>query len=279
MSRNRAPRGRRSQLALLARQVATVPGRLDRWLYLAGLRSARGLTLPHFLGIGAQKAGTSWLDRNLRYHPELFLPEEKELHYFDRHWGRSLRWYARWFEAAGDRLPGEITPAYGVLPPDRIRLVRSLLPDARLIFIMRDPVERAWSHVQMHYWMRRRKKVEEIGRARLLKALQRPGLIARSSYSETLDQWTAVYPAEQLYVGFFDDIAERPQELLREIFRHLGVREEIEWERLPLREVVRRGGGAPMPPEVRELLEARCAPELERLEARFGARVGRWRSS
>ena len=110
----------------------------------------RPATLPSFLGIGAQKSGTTWLHARLREHPSLFLPAEKELHYFDWNFHRPLHGYARRFADAGDRLPGEITPGYGMLSPDRISFVARVLPGVRLIYLMRDPVERAWSQVVMN---------------------------------------------------------------------------------------------------------------------------------
>ena len=67
--------------------------------------------LPHFLGIGAQKAGTTWLAENLRCHPEVFLPERKELHWLDHKFERPLSDWAAHFADAGERKRGEITPA------------------------------------------------------------------------------------------------------------------------------------------------------------------------
>ena len=69
---------------------------------------------PDFIGIGAQKAGTTWLDRNLRAHPQIWMPERKELHYFDRRIAdmRSPtdEWSASIFETGRARVTGEITP-------------------------------------------------------------------------------------------------------------------------------------------------------------------------
>src|SRR6478735_2243157 len=84
---------------------------------------ARRLPLPDFLGIGAQKAGSSWLRANLRRHPELYLPPS-ELHFFDQHPSRGLAEYSRHFGATEARVKGEITPAYSVLPEDRVQSIR-----------------------------------------------------------------------------------------------------------------------------------------------------------
>src|SRR5688572_11809979 len=100
-------------------------------------------TLPDFMCIGAQKAGTTWLWENLGCHPEVFLPADRYLHYFDRHFERPLDEYAGHFAAAGGRVKGEVIPGYGLIPRHRIAYVRAILPRLRLMFILRNPVERA----------------------------------------------------------------------------------------------------------------------------------------
>ena len=104
-------------------------GVTHRWLYSSQLRSASKLTLPDFLGINAQKSGTSWLAKNLRYHPEIFVSKEKELHYFDRNYHRSLRHYGKHFLAGRNQVKGEITPAYAILEPKVIRFIQTLMPE------------------------------------------------------------------------------------------------------------------------------------------------------
>ena len=77
----------------------------------------------------------------------MFVPERKELAYFGMlsRWV-DLPWYARQFRPAGGRLAGEASPSYALLPVRTIRLIRDLLPDLKLIYLMRNPVPRAWSH-------------------------------------------------------------------------------------------------------------------------------------
>lgn len=255
------------------RLLASAP---EKWSYAAGLRPTRDLPLPHFLGIGVAKAGTTWLDRNLRAHPLLRLPRRKELHYFDREFHRSLRFYARYWAPPDGRLRGEITPGYSILPPGRIRFIRAVMPEVRLVLLLRNPIERSWSHVLMKYVTRGPRRFEEVSEEEWIRLLDRPGMRARSDYLTILDRWAAVFPPEQLYVGVFEDIAERPRDLLREIFAHLGVSEPPQWESIPYRQVIHRGSGHQMPPKVRRFLEARYAAQIEALAQRLGPRVERW---
>jgi hypothetical protein len=269
-----------------------------RW-YASWPGFAARLPLPDFLGIGAQKAGTSWLWENLRRHPEVFVPERKELHYFDNKFERSLHDYARRFAAAGNRIKGEITPAYGILPLERIRFIRAIMPKVRLIFMMRNPIERAWSQAVMDLVVRPGRRLEEVPESDFLAFLESEGSISRSRYSAILDTWLSVFPSEQLYVGFFEAIREAPRELLSELFAHIGVSRGVDWERFPVERVIQprvgpaaresrermqrttadgnEGDAVRCPDAIRKRLEQLHGEEIERLSRRYGERVAHWR--
>jgi hypothetical protein len=233
--------------------------------------------MPHFLGIGAQKAATTWLGRNLRCHPELYLPCRTELHYFDRHFHRSLGFYSRKLAAGADRVRGEITPAYSILPVERIRFIHALIPSLRLIFLMRNPVDRAWSQALMRLSKRKRRPIEQIPEDELLEHLRRDSSRRLGDYAAILDRWLSVFPREQLYLAFFEDVAERPRELLGEVFAHLAVSRDVDWSRFPYGQVIHQGAGTPIPPRCREVLNEIYAAPIERLFERFGDRVAGWR--
>ena len=104
--------------------------------------------LPNLIVIGAAKCGTTSLHEYLDLHPEVAMSREKELDFFveEKHWGRGVEWYAAQFEDAPVR--GESSPSYTAYPryrgvPERIRRV---VPDAKLVYLVRDPVERIVSH-------------------------------------------------------------------------------------------------------------------------------------
>jgi hypothetical protein len=112
------------------------------------------VTLPNLIVIGAMKAGTSSLYEYLRAHPQVFMSDPKELRFFvagDGNWDRGLDWYERHFDDAGDaRVRGEASPRYARAPlfagvPERMA---SVVPDARLVYLVRHPVERMRSHYQ-----------------------------------------------------------------------------------------------------------------------------------
>ena len=117
-------------------------------------------SLPDFVIIGTQKAGTTWLAARLAEQPGIFLPRPFEVHFFDRedNYGRGTAWYAERFRSAPvGALVGEKTPDYlwTQRPPDRgpndiPHRMYTLLPNARLVLVLRDPVRRAISALNQH---------------------------------------------------------------------------------------------------------------------------------
>ena len=103
------------------------------------------ILLPNFLVLGTQKGGTTSLHHLLGMHPDIFLPAVKEVHYFSQHSHQSLAWYGRhYLEATKTQLRGDITPFYLFHCAAPRRIARTL-PSAKLIILLRDPVERTLS--------------------------------------------------------------------------------------------------------------------------------------
>src|SRR5512145_282832 len=112
-------------------------------IWAAGRATPRWRPLPDFVVIGAQTAGTTALYAYLRWHPGVTGPPWKEVSFFDRHWWRGEAWHRGQFPLrSGQRLVGEASPSYLCHPlaPGR---ARSLVPDAKLVALVRDPVDRA----------------------------------------------------------------------------------------------------------------------------------------
>lgn len=249
----------------------------EKWLYATGLRSAATLTLPDVLGIGAQKTGTTWLYRNLAAHPEVFVPPRvKEVHYFDLLFRETLADYAAVFAEGATRVRCDITPGYGKLPAARIRFVRRVMPEAKLVFLMRNPVERAWSQAVMDLATRTGRPVEEVGDDEFRAHFHTPRVVENGLYTRILERWLEHFPAERLFVGFHEDVCERPKELLARLFAHLGVSRDVDWATLPFDERVFAGPDAALPAVHAEELTTLFADEITRLADRFGAPADTW---
>ncbi len=274
---------------------------------------------PDFIGIGAQKAGTTWLHANLAGHPAIWTPPVKELQYFNhlyipghRRWTDDHRrsharaavagavgagtpdadgfrriavaadiasgpigdaWYLGVFAAAPTRrLAGEITPEYALLPEEGVAHVRALCPWTRILFLMRDPFERTWSHVRM---LAGKTDGAATPEDELLRIASYPDVLQRADYVETLDRWTAAFGEEQVFVGFFNEITERPEEMMARVCNFLRI--DPDPALFPrMRRKVHEGAALAMPEAVAAHLLERLRPTYERIAARFPEIGGRW---
>jgi sulfotransferase family protein len=264
---------------------------------------------PDFLVIGAQRAGTTWLHRVLRQHPSLWLPPVKELHYFDRletkrtildpkerrrvglkqllsldpwlvsYWlrMRSDEWYARLFRGAKAEglVAGEITPAYATLDETVLRRIKRLNDNIKLIFVMRDPVERAWSAVNN---AAKKGAADASSVEKSIKRARESGAAARSAYADTIKRLEAVFPANQVHYCFFEDLRDRPEALTSDLFSFLGV-EPVPPTPVQLPQAVNVAAGSkPIPPEFSRTMARDYLPMVGDLCRRFDGPPQRWRA-
>jgi Sulfotransferase family len=269
--------------------------------------------LPDFVIIGATKAATTWLTTNLRAHPEVFMPGP-ELHYFSREFDRGEDWYRAQLAGAGaGQLLGEKSASY--LPhPEAPQRIHGLLPRAKLLVQLRNPVERAYSDYCMHY--RRGEVTRDIGRYLDARRTPIPRLLEDGFYHRHLLRFQAVFPAEQIRVLLYDDIRAQPAEVFRNVCGYLGIDDRIAPQtgerrvkdketpvvpprarRLlaPLKAVVQPYRGTrvfvaaraliartlrypPLTPELRHDLEAHYADDIARLAELLGRDLSIWRS-
>ncbi len=284
--------------------------------------------LPEFIGIGAQKAGTTWLGHNLQLHPEVWMPGIKELHYFnnrindpkntlfrlyskttskrtvDQRWRRQIRnrvrryrqrfsrddflwdlkyyagapndeWYASLFEPGQGRVKGEITPAYSMLGYEGVARVHDLVPEAKLIFMMRNPIERAWSQVVMRFDKSGKKDIASARRRRLRRNFESKESRSKTDYLGTLENWSKFYPENRIFVGFLEDIHFYPEELLQSVYEFLDV--DPSFKPQGIGEKVHSRSAGRMPAESAVYLAQLYREELSRLDKRFGGYASFWR--
>lgn len=212
--------------------------------------------LPDFVIIGATKSATTWLSHNLATHPEVFLPSQ-ELHYFSRYHDKGEAWYRAHFVGARDgQSIGEKSASY--LPDAQAphRLHR-LLPRARLIAQLRNPIERAYSDYCMHY--RRGQVGKDIERYLDDARTPIPRLLDDGFYHRHLMSFMRVFPSGQIRVLLYDDIRQRPSEVLREVCGYLGIDDAVAPQSVERR--VKDKDTPVIPPSARRVL----APLKERV--------------
>lgn len=197
--------------------------------------------LPDFLILGAQKAGTTSLYDQLAKHPAVAPAFRKELHYFTQPDPPSESWYRAHFPiAAPGRLTGEATPYYLFHPAAPAR-VKVMLPDVKLIAMLRNPIDRAWSHYQFSIKLgSEQRSFDEAIEAELAfradveagrRADHEPGdaphihhtYLARGLYAVQLQRWLAHFGHEQMRVIQSESYFAGDEAVWRDILAHLGL--------------------------------------------------------
>ncbi len=277
---------------------------------------------PDFIGIGAQKAGTTWLYQNLRAHPDIWMPKEKEIHYFDekakpgggllahlrgdspadKRWRRQLglslkalprnmstedlawsykyffgspndHWYASLFEPGRGRITGETTPDYAILSKASIAHVHSLMPEAKIIFMMRNPIERPWSVINMGLRSRGENPVS-ISRDEFEARLDGKRKRRMTSYLRTLRKWSAFYPEDRIFVGFLEDVHLFPEKLLKSLYDFLEV--PVVFDERFLRLKVNSGQQSTMPTRFASQVAGAYRGQIRKMSQRFGGYADFW---
>src|SRR5918997_4626771 len=183
-------------------------------------------------------------------------------------------WYASLFEPGKGKMIGEITPAYSTLGPDDVRRVHRLVPDARIIFMMRNPVERVWSQAVMGFDRSKGKAVDAVTEEELLRVFGGEGSRRRTDYLRTLDTWSAFYPEDRIFVGFLEDVHFFPEELLRRLYGFLGV--DAFSEHNVIKRKIHSGFQETMPARFASYLARSYHGDLKRLSAQFGGYASFW---
>lgn len=239
---------------------------------------------PHFIGIGAEKSGSTWLYHNLKKYRQFWLPPVKEIHYLDeiqrqpsfsildrffhshfhnQNWRRifkeqiklnlrqpnleNIRWYAKYlfnprndqwysslFEQANGRITGDITPEYSSFQSEEVAYVYNIMPKAKIIFLIRNPIKRAWSHALMY----ERKKGEKFSEQEFIDNFNHRGSRIKTNYLRTIKNWQSYYPSHQFFIGFFEEIQLCPVDLLIRLSEFLGV--ELSKNEINLRAINRK---------------------------------------
>jgi len=288
-------------MRLRAELIPTIPAparvvaRNVVWAYGRATSGAR--PLPDFLIIGAQKAGTTALYAYLREHPAIAGPPWKEVSFFDRHYRRGAAWYRGNFpnrlylrrvraRTAARPIVGEASPSYLFHPlaPER---VAALVPNVRLIALVRNPIDRALSHYHHEVALGREPLSFEDALAaedsRMHGELERmldPSYfshawwnytyVSRGLYAEQVERWVEHFTRERLLIVPSDDLGGRPGETYARVLEFLGAppHELAAYPRIFSREY------AEMEPRTREGLHKRFAQPNARLYELLGRDLG-----
>jgi hypothetical protein len=231
-----------------------------------------------FLGIGAQKAGTTWLFRHLSTHPQIRFPAGKEIHFWDRHISRGIDAWLGLFPAGPPEIrQGEITPAYAFLAVEMIARIHKVNPKLRLFYSIRNPIARAWSAAHHD-----REKIEllpgEVSHQWYIDHFLSQGSRKRGDFVACLDNWLTVFPKENLQLIFLDDIEQKPKQVLGQLARHLDIDPShfVLQNESALRIPVFTGPDLDLPHELLQVLRRIYASQIEALGERLQRDLSSW---
>ncbi|MCB1231103.1 MAG: sulfotransferase [Verrucomicrobiae bacterium] len=247
---------------------------------------------PDFLILGPQRTGTTWLYHNLKKHPQIALPRTKETYYFStlgcpehrhfkfdclddflethlverprqvlkRHYD-SLRKCGEFYRPM---VRGEATATNALLSPEIIAEIATIHPGLKAILMLRDPVERAWSHARKDLVRKFGRQPDDVSAEDFARFFRASGQRGLASYATQLRNWTATLRPGHVFVGDFSMIGESPRELLEGLHRFFGVRRGERYFNKHLKERINPAGseGGGVPDSAREKLEELLAEEI-----------------
>ena len=176
-----------------------------------------------FIGIGAQKSATSWIAKCLSVHPEVFVADCKETHFFsdDEKYSRGLDHYHEYFiNSNSTQFVGEYSTSYlaSCQAAERIKLYSS---NIKLIVCLRNPVDRAFSHY-LHLTFKSENKIVDSSSLRDAIKTQ-PDIIENGMYGKYLSHYFKLFPANNILVLLYEDIQKDPRDFIKRVYDFIGV--------------------------------------------------------
>jgi hypothetical protein len=236
-----------------------------RFLDTTGLKPGE-YEFPDFLIIGPQRTGTTWLKKNLGDHAQIFMSSPKELHFFNylilkekggrfyhsdrlewysnnfkldlRNFVKKNLWNIKYFKTIQARdlnyrqfcsalVKGEATASYAAMDGCLINEITTLHPDIKVIMLIRHPVDRAWSHAKKDLLLVRNRSLEEVDFAEFVELYTDEFQLKCGRYTDIIDKWRKYVRPDNFFVGFFSDISNDPNGLLKRILNFLGVESDL----------------------------------------------------
>jgi hypothetical protein len=236
--------------------------------------------LPNFIIIGAQRSGSTSLYNYLAEHPSVAPTLHKEIHFFDEYFDRGIEWYKAHFDSADylkahNLITGEASPYY-ILDPEVPKRIAELIPKVQLIALLRNPINRAYSHhntrvrngkERLLFEESVNKEIEAFSRHNgngyhaFLNSYDTIPYLSRCIYADQLQPWFDTFPKEQLLILRSEDLYTETSETYKKVLDFLNL---PQWEpkNYPAHEQMQY---APMSLEVRKQLIEFFAPHNERL--------------
>ena len=194
---------------------------------------------------------------------------------------RSDHWYSSLFSQGQTFVAGEVTPAYSMLSAEAVADIKRINPALKIIFIMRDPIDRSWSQARKDLPRVFNKAIDQIPEKEVTTWFNRHWCALRSDYVSTLSHWFAHFPRHQFFFGFFEEVAQSPENLLIRIYAFLEVENSKKYIPSNARKTINaigqtKGARAFISPQYEYELARIHEPKLAQLKQMFEPYPERW---
>jgi hypothetical protein len=214
---------------------------------------------------------------------------EKETSYFGKECiVHDLKWYEDYFRPESGRttaeVRGDVSPWYARLSKQSVQAAHRVMPHAQLILIIRNPIERAWSHALMELGRNPKRDLSRVPEWRWIAHFDRLRQRWYGDYARTLENWSAFYSPKQIHVDLYERVSEDPNGMMRDILTHIGA--DSTWtppdnslrsRQWSIGEVTGgRSEGVELPDSLRWHLAKQWLDPVQRLNERLNGRVDHW---
>tara|TARA_B100001971_G_C18263540_1_gene589423 strand:+ start:4368 stop:5222 length:855 start_codon:yes stop_codon:yes gene_type:complete len=189
---------------------------------------------------------------------------------------RNDKWYASLFNPDTGQVAGEHSPGYYCLPCMHVERIHKMMPECKIIYLVRNPVEQIWSMVKFMNFKIQKKEFEDISLDQIKEMCVDNYRIHNTDYLFHLANWEKFFPKENIFLGFYDEIRDCPDQLLLRIFDFLEVEKSEDHIYPIVRKIINKGPEYEIPDNIRVLLGLKTYDILKGLHERFGGYATKW---
>jgi hypothetical protein len=200
---------------------------------------------------------------------------------------KTIQWYQKYFfEDCNDewykslfnnvkktQIKGEITPSYSILKIEDIKKIKQLFPKVKIVLILRNPIDRAWSHVRFHMKLNKFSTGSSINEIKNF--IDSPKQHLRSDYLTIIHNWYTIFPKEQVHICFYDEIINNPSQFLFNIFNFLKVSSK-NFNIISLQKSFNVSPSKAIPPEIEYYLAKKYYTDIRELNPLIGSYTANW---
>jgi hypothetical protein len=227
------------------------------------------ITAPDFLIIGVQKGGTTWLHNKLNQQENIYFPhfnfgpdsDPTEVRFFSSRRNRSLYWYSSLYKDHAHQLKGDKSPKYYLVEEPMIRLIKKINPNFKIILVLRDPVERAWSQAVMN--LKRFHGISYEDNPKAYKKFLKHNL-AHGLYSRYIRKWGKYFDKKHFLILSYEQIKSEPEDLLKNLLQFLEYKGEINFQHID--KLINKNPKEEMPEDIEQWLRNYYADDQKDLK-------------